>query len=125
MAKSHLDIKDLTMQKPYLSISEAAAKFEVSTDILRKWEREFPQYLHPRRTGGDTRMYSRKDIQQLAVIYRLLRVERLSIEGAKLRLKGKGVNGAEAAQDAIQRLQTIKQRLLGIIDELDKYNSSL
>lgn len=112
------DIKDLTMEKPYLSIGEVAEKFDVSTDLLRKWEAAFPRYLHPRRTGRDSRLYNHKDVQQVAAIYRLIRIEGLSIDGAKRRLSQGDVSELQDRQEVIQRLQMLRQRLLGIIEEL-------
>ena len=119
MAKRHDYIKDLTMEKPYLSIGEVAAKFDVSVDLLRKWEKAFPQYLRPRRTPGDNRLYGEKDVQRVGVIYRLIRVEGLSIDGAKRKLNEKDMTGDEARQEVIQRLQGLRQQLLGIIGELE------
>ena len=119
MAKSHKDIKDITMSKPYLSIGEVAEKFDVSTDLLRKWERDFPQYLKPRRTQGESRLYARKDVQQVAVIYRLLRIEGLSIEGAKRKLRGGDLSADEGRQEVIARLQELRKGLLDIIAEID------
>ena len=113
------DIKDLTMDKPYLSIGEVAEKFNVSTDLLRKWEAAFPRYLHPRRTGHDNRQYSKKDVQQVAAIYRLIRVEGLSVDGAKRRLRQGNTNELENRQEVIQRLQMLRQELLGIVAELE------
>lgn len=107
------------MEKPYLSIGEVAAKFDVSTDLLRKWEREFPTYLRPKRTGGDNRLYDQKALKQVAVIYRLIRIEGLSIEGTRRRLKDGNLSADEARQDVIQRLQGLREKLLGILDELD------
>jgi len=118
MNKRSKDIQDLTMEKPYLSIGEVAEKFSVSTDLLRKWEAAFPRYLHPRRTGHDNRLYSSKDVQQVAAIYRLIRVEGLSIDGAKRRLSQGNVSEHQDRQEVIQRLQMLRQKLLGIIDEL-------
>ena len=120
MAKSRNDIKDLTMEKPYLSIGEVAAKFDVSVDSLRKWEKAFPQYLRPRRTPGDNRLYGKKDVQRVGVIYRLIRVEGLSIDGAKKKLKERDMTGDEARQEVIQKLQGLRQTLLGIIAELEQ-----
>jgi len=107
------------MEKPYLSIGEVAAKFDVSVDLLRKWEKSFPQYLRPRRTPGDNRLYGEKDVQRVGVIYRLIRFEGLSIEGAKRKLNEKDMTGDEARQEVIQRLQGLRQQLLGIIGELE------
>lgn len=116
------DIKDLTMEKPYLSIGEVAEKFNVSTDLLRKWEANFPRFLHPRRTGHDNRLYSHKDVQQVAAIYRLIRIEGLSIDGAKRRLGKGNVSDLQNRQEVIQRLQMLRRKLLGIIDELGPTN---
>lgn len=112
------------MEKPFLSIGEVAAKFDVSVDLLRKWEKSFPQYLHPRRASGENRQYSKKDVQRVAVLYRLIRVEGLSIEGVKRRLNGTDVSDDEARQAVIQKLQGLKQKLLGIVAELDSSTSS-
>ncbi len=122
MAKRQIDIKDLTLEKPYLSIGEVAEKFDVSPDLLRKWEKDFPQFLRPRRTPGDNRLYGKKDVQRVGVIYRLIRIEGLSVEGVKKRLREKDMTGDEARQEVIQRLQGLRQQLLGIIDELGKEN---
>lgn len=119
MAKQRDDIKDLTMQKPYLSIGEVAAKFGVSVDLLRKWEKAFPQYLHPQRTQGDNRLYDKKDVQRVGALYRMIRVEGLSIEGVKRKLKEKNRTGDEARQEVIQKLQGLRQQLLGIVAELE------
>ena len=118
MAKSRLNINDLTMEKPYLSIGEVAEKFAVSTDLLRKWEKDFPRYLHPRRTSGDNRLYSRKDLQQVAVIYRLMRIEGLNVEGTRRRLQSASIGEDESRQEVIQRLQALRQQLQGIVDAL-------
>ena len=120
MAKKQVDITDLTMDKAYLSIGEVAERFSVSPDLLRKWERDFPRYLHPRRTTGENRLYGKKDLQQVAVIYRLIRIEGLSVEGAKRKLKGGDMTADESRQEVIQRLQALRQRLVGIIDELQQ-----
>lgn len=118
MAKSRLDIQDLTMDKDFLSIGEVAQRFHVSTDLLRKWEREFSQYLKPHRTAGDSRLYDARCLQQVAVIYRLLRVEGLSVDGAKRRLRHGQVAEAEVRQQVIARLQALRQHIMGIVEEL-------
>ena len=118
MAKSALDITDLTLEKPYLTIGEVAEKFQVSVDLLRKWERDFPQYLRPKRTAGDTRLYDERCVHRVAAIYRLMRIEGLSVEGAKRRLKGDDLSVEENRQQVIARLQQLRQRLMGIVEEL-------
>lgn len=50
--------------------------------ILRYWEKEFP-HLKPRKNRGGNRIYSEKDIELIKLIKNMLRVEKLSLKGAK------------------------------------------
>lgn len=120
MPKSRIDIVDLTLEKPYLSIGEVAAKFQVSPDLLRKWENTFPKYIKPSRTSGSTRLYDQKTVHKIGVIYKLLRIEGLSIDGVKRRLSSTDSEVLENRQEVIQRLQSLRQHLLCIIAELDE-----
>lgn len=71
----------------YFRIGEASRIVGVEPYVLRYWENEFPQ-LRPRRADSRQRTYQRKDLETLLEIKRLLYEERLTIEGARLRLKG-------------------------------------
>ena len=62
--------KDL---KLYYSISEVAKMFNVSETLLRFWEKQFPQ-IKPRKSGRNIRQYSRDDIEQVRLIYNLVKV---------------------------------------------------
>ena len=65
--------KDL---KLYYSISEVAKMFNVSETLLRFWEKQFPQ-IKPRKSGRNIRQYSRDDIEQVRLIYNLVKVRGL------------------------------------------------
>ena len=70
----------------YFRIGEASRIVGVEPYVLRYWENEFPQ-LRPRRAESRQRTYQRKDLETLLEIKRLLYEERMTIEGARLRLK--------------------------------------
>jgi DNA-binding transcriptional MerR regulator len=70
----------------YFRIGEASRIVGVEPYVLRYWENEFPQ-LRPRRADSRQRTYQRKDLETLLEIKRLLYEERMTLEGAKLRLK--------------------------------------
>ena len=70
----------------YFRIGEASRIIGVEPYVLRYWENEFSQ-LRPRRAESKQRTYQRKDLETLLEIKRLLYDERMTIEGAKLRLK--------------------------------------
>jgi len=69
-----------------VSISVAAQITGVEVHTLRYWEREFAEYLGPRRTEGGQRRYRPEDIHTVFAIKRLLRDEMFSIAGARRHL---------------------------------------
>ena len=69
--------------KLYYSIAEVAQKFGINESTLRYWEQEFP-YLKPKTRGaGKVRQYSEKDIEQIQLIYNLVKVRGFKIAAAK------------------------------------------
>jgi DNA-binding transcriptional MerR regulator len=74
--------------KLYFKIGEVASLLDVKPYVLRYWESEFSA-IKPTKTRSKHRMYRQRDIDVLREIKRLLYEERLTIEGAKKRLKTK------------------------------------
>ena len=72
--------------KRYFRIGEASKIIGVEPYVLRYWEKEFPQ-IRPKRADSNQRTYERKDLELILEIKRLLYEERMTIEGAKKRLK--------------------------------------
>lgn len=105
-------------EKKYLSIGEVAEKFGVSIEVLRKWEKDFPKVLNPMRTKGDSRLYDKKQQEKVAMILRLLRVEGLSIEGAKKKLSAKQTD-LEIQQEVISKLKDVREKLMSVVKELE------
>ncbi|HKL96137.1 MAG TPA: MerR family transcriptional regulator [Paludibacteraceae bacterium] len=97
------------MEKIYYSIAEVAKQFDVNQSLLRFWEDEFDQ-LSPKRNAKGTRFYTVNDIETIKQIHFLLRVQKLTIAGAKERLK---VN-----KDSVFKQQKIQEKLLSIRKEL-------
>ena len=73
------------MQKLYHSISEVSGLVDEEQHILRYWEKEFDQ-LKPKKNRGGNRIYSDKDLAMIRLIKQYLRIEKLSLKGAKERL---------------------------------------
>jgi len=74
--------------KRYFRIGEVSRIIGVEPYVLRYWESEFPQ-VRPRRADSNQRTYRRKDLEIILEIKRLLYDEKLTIEGAKKKLKQK------------------------------------
>ncbi|MCX7648939.1 MAG: MerR family transcriptional regulator [Flavobacteriales bacterium] len=68
--------------KIFFSISEVARHLNVNPSLIRFWEKEFPQ-IKPRKNTRGERLYTKKDIQLLEEIYRLVKVEGFTLEGAR------------------------------------------
>ncbi|MBR4127879.1 MAG: MerR family transcriptional regulator [Bacteroidaceae bacterium] len=102
--------------KLYYSISEVAAEFGVAETLLRFWEKEFPQ-IAPKKSGRNVRQYTKEDIEQIRIIYNLVKVRGLKISAARDLLK-KNKEGVGNASEVIDRLQAIKAELQAIRAEL-------
>ena len=74
--------------KKYFRIGEVSRIIGVAPYVLRYWESEFPQ-IRPNRADTNQRTYQRKDLEVIVEIKRLLYEEKLTIEGARQRLKQK------------------------------------
>lgn len=79
--------------KRYFRIGEASRIIGAEPSVLRYWENEFPQ-LKPQRADSRQRTYRRKDLEILLEIKHLLYSEKMTIEGARRRLKEKGAGAA-------------------------------
>ena len=109
--------------KQFYSISEVAAKFNVSETLLRFWEKEFPTIIKPRKGGRGIRMYSEKDIAKIGTIYHLVKERGLTLEGARKEITRKrGVEESTKTVDIIERLKRVRNELQAIGKELNDMN---
>ncbi len=72
--------------KRYFRIGEASRIIGVEPYVLRYWESEFPQ-VRPERADSNQRTYQREDLENLLSVKKLLYEEKMTIEGAKRRLR--------------------------------------
>jgi len=77
---------DKIMRTKYYKIGEAAKILELEPYVLRFWEKEF-EFLKPIRTSTGQRVYTQEHLQTLRKIKKLLYEEKLTVQGAKLRLQ--------------------------------------
>jgi DNA-binding transcriptional MerR regulator len=90
-------------------IGQAAELLGLETYVLRFWETEFPQ-LRPGRTSKGQRYYAFEHLVLLKRIKKLLYEDKLTIDGARMRLE---------EQDILsESLKKIKNELLQIKDLL-------
>lgn len=124
------------VQKRYFSISEVAKMLEVKPSLLRFWEKQFKQ-IAPKTNARGKRAYKQEDIDIIRRIYDLVKVQGLTLEGARKSLvarkgeaKARGVQAMMATQpsapaasaqaqanaasqeEAVAKLKKIRQTLL-------------
>ena len=96
-------------RKLYYSIKEVAQQLNVSESLLRYWETEFP-HLRPKTTGNRVRQYTEKDIDQIKVIYNLVKVRGFKIAAAR-NFVNENRTGAEKRQQIMETLTSVRDQL--------------
>ena len=81
----------------------------VSESLLRYWETVFPN-LKPKTNQNRVRQYTEKDIEQVRLIYNLVKVRGFKIAAAKKML--------HQNRDGSERTQQVLDTLIGVRDEL-------
>ena len=98
-------------EKKYFKIGEASRITELEPHVLRFWESEF-RALSPRKDSGNQRLYTRKDIETILYIKKLLYQDNYTIAGAKRKLDGKEDEKADKADvDFRKELEDIGREL--------------
>ncbi|MBI5561975.1 MAG: MerR family transcriptional regulator [Deltaproteobacteria bacterium] len=73
-------------EKLYFKIGEAAKITRVKPHVLRYWEAEF-KIISPKKSLTKQRVYTRRDVEAILEIKRLLYKEKYTLEGAKKKLR--------------------------------------
>jgi len=88
------------LNKLYYSIGEVAEMFDVNASLIRYWEKEF-DILKPKKNKKGNRLFTPKDIENLHLIYHLVKERGFTLDGAKKKLKDnkeETVNRAEVVR---------------------------
>ena len=72
--------------KRYYTIGEVADMFGISKSLIRYWEGEFDN-LKPHKNSKGDRRFTPANIEQLRLIYDLVKVKGFTLEGAKREIK--------------------------------------
>jgi len=100
---------DRKIEKVYYTIGEVAEFFEVNTSLIRFWEKEF-DILKPQKNKKGDRLFTKKDMDNLRIIYHLVKERGFTLQGARDKLK-------ENKEDVVRNVE--------IIDSLNKVKSFL
>ena len=100
--------------KRYFRIGEVSRIIGVEPYVLRYWESEFPQ-IRPSRADSNQRTYQKKDMEMILEIKRLLYEEKLTIEGARQKLKQQMAKTAPSKKEVLKELKTELNDILKVL----------
>lgn len=109
-------IETQNLEKLYYTIGEVADMFDVSRSLLRYWENEF-SFLTPRKNKKGDRLFTKENIQQIQIIYNLVKVRGFTLEGAKQELKKEKTN-LTGQYNLVDRMKAIYGKLKDIEEKL-------
>lgn len=112
-----MSLKEKNIEKRYYTIGEVAKILDVATSQIRFWENEF-DLIKPQKSKSGKRQFTKEDIENVKLIYHLVKTKGYTLQGAKNFLK----NNAKAARDKmemIENLQKVRSFLVEIHNSLD------
>lgn len=107
---------DGKIEKIYYTIGEVAELFEVNASLIRFWETEF-DILTPLKNKKGNRLFTKEDINNLRIIYHLVKEKGYTLQGARERMK-KNKEDVEKQVEIIDSLKRIKGFLLELKNDL-------
>ena len=102
--------------KLYYSIKEVAQQVGVSESTLRYWETEFPNLKPKTVASTKVRQYTDKDIEEIKVIYNLIKVRGFKIAAARKYLR----ENVDRSADVLDNLIGVRDQLLDLKKHLDR-----
>ena len=108
----HLDLPE----KRYYSIGEIAKAFDVNASLIRFWDKEF-EALKPKKNAKGNRRFTPGDVQNLELIFNLVKERGYTLEGAKTYLKEQDQKSLDNFE-IITKLEHVKNELVKIKNQL-------
>ena len=106
---------DFDGKRLFYSIQEVADHFAVNVSLLRFWEKEFDN-ISPKKTQGGTRQYTKEDVKEIEIVFRLVRDKGLTLDGARQFLKTNKPE-EDRRMEVLERLNRVKKELQSLEKE--------
>lgn len=99
-------------------MGEVAEMFDVNQSLIRHWEKQF-DVLRPKRNKKGNRLFTPQDVENLKLIYHLVKERGMTLEGARKALRRHRADSA-VPRDAelMERLQRIRSLLVEVREQL-------
>jgi DNA-binding transcriptional MerR regulator len=108
--------KERPITKLYYTIGEVAEMFDVNSSLVRYWEKEF-DILKPKKNAKGNRLFTQKDVDNLKVIYHLVKERGFTLDGAKKKLRENKEDTIQN-EEIVERLKEIRSFLVELRDNL-------
>ena len=108
--------------KVYYSMGEVSEMFDVRPSLIRFWEQKF-DILKPRKNSKGNRLFTPEDVDNLALIYHLVKERGMTLAGAQMRIR-QNKDGAQRDREIVDRLMSIRALLMEIREELKEDGSA-
>jgi DNA-binding transcriptional MerR regulator len=96
--------KEKVIEKKYFSIGEVAEQLDVATSLIRFWESEF-DIIKPKKNRKGNRQFTKEDIDNVKLIYHLVKERGFTLQGAKDLLK----NNTNPIKDRMALIDSLKE----------------
>ena len=104
------------MAKLLYSMGEVTEMFDVNASLIRYWESKF-DCIKPHKNKKGNRMFTPSDIENLKLIYYLVKEKGMTLEGANMAMKRRG-KSVQRDVSILERLQHIRAMLLEVKESL-------
>ncbi|MAY83961.1 MAG: MerR family transcriptional regulator [Flavobacteriales bacterium] len=93
-----------TSNKLYYSIGEVSKMFDVNPSLIRFWEKEF-SIIKPKKNKKGNRLFTKKDVDNLTLIYHLVKEKGYTLDGAKKKMR----ENKDEKLDEVEMLKSLKK----------------
>ena len=104
------------IEKLFYPIGEVAKRYNVNVSLIRFWEKEF-DILKPKKNKKGNRLFTKKDIDNLDIIFHLVKERGFTLEGAKKKMKENKKDTIDNVS-IVNKLKEIKSFLVKLRKEL-------
>ena len=108
--------KDREITKLYYTMGEVTQMFDVNASQIRYYEREF-EILQPKKNKKGNRLFSPDDVENLRIIFSLVKDKGYTLQGAKDQLRS-NKDEVKENQKVIDSLERLKHFLLEVKEKL-------
>ncbi|WP_298062338.1 MerR family transcriptional regulator [uncultured Rikenella sp.] len=103
-------------RKMFFSMGEVSEMFDVNPSLIRFWEKRF-DVLKPRKNAKGNRLFTPEDVENLKLIYHLVKEKGMTLAGAEKYIKD-NKNVLRRDVEILEHLGRIRAALLEIKSEL-------